>query len=270
MTRRLTLLHVIVLAGLALACSASVATAVAVSPPEISWQMVGADVVRFQLHFQNSDPLEATLGIQGEMHSQQFGAFLPQYGLIGTFVVPPIEPESFFDVFFEVPLSTLPPNPSGGGGGGGGALRAMLSAPCPPPIWVGNVDVNWWGPGGVGQVNKHYGDIGVCPGGDPSCLHVITMCAGNLNWAFVMNCPGWTVNLLNEDYSPAPALLPANWSGWICISANANVPVGSQCCFNLNLVCAGVTATINVCAYACECPVKVDQGTWGHIKTLYR
>ena len=270
MTRSMTLLHVIVLAGLALAGSAAVATAVDVSPPEISWQMVGTDVVRFQLHFHNDDPVEGTLAVQGAIHSQEFGAFLPDYGLIGTFNVPPMAPESFFDVYVEIPLSDLPPNPSGGGGGGGGGLRAGLVAPCPPPIWVGNVDVNWFGPGGVGQVNKHYGDIGVCPGVEASCLHVITMCPGNLGWAFVMNCPGWTVTLLNEDHSAAPVLLPANWTGWICISANANVPVGAQCCFNLNLVCAGVPAAINVCAFACECPVKAEQGTWGRIKTLYR
>jgi hypothetical protein len=268
MTRRLTLFHVIAFAGLALAGSAAIATAVDVSPPEISWQMVGTDVVRFQLHFHNANPVEPTLGVQGAMHSQEFGAFLPDYGLIGTFVIPPMEPESFFDVFFDVPLSALPP--SQGGGGGGGGLRAALLDPCPPPIWVGNVDVNWFGPGGVGQVNKHYGDIGVCAGGPPSCLHVITMCPGNLTWAFVMNCPGWTVTLLNEDYSPAPALLPPNWTGWVCVSANASVLMGSQCCFNLNLVCAGVTATIDVCAFACGCPVKVEQGTWGRIKSMYR
>jgi len=269
MTRRPTLLHVIVLAGLVFAGLASVATAADVSPPEISWQMIGPDVVRFQLRFQNPDPLEPTLGVEGSMHSQEFGAFLPQYGLIGTFVVPPIEPESFFDVFFDVPLSSLPPSPAGGGGGGGGSL-ASLAVPCPPPIWVGNVDVNWFGPGGVGQVNKHYGNIGVCAGGPPSCLHVVTMCPGNTTWAFVMNCPGWTVTLLNEDYTPAPAVLPPNWTGWICVSANANVPVGSQCCFSLNLVCAGVTAKIDVCAFACECPVEARKGTWGRIKMLYR
>jgi hypothetical protein len=267
MARRLTLLHVIVLAGLALAGSAAIATAVDVSPPEISWQMVGTDVVRFQLHFHNADPTEATLEVQGAMHSQEFGAFLPYFGLIGTFVIPPMEPESFFDVFFDIPLSALPPSQNGVSGPG---LRAALLDPCPPPIWIGNVDVNWFGPGGVGQVNKHYGNVGVCPGGASSCLHVITMCPGNLAWAFVMNCPGWTVTLLNEDYTPAPALLPPNWTGWVCVSANANVLVGSQCCFSLNLTCGGVLTKIDVCAYACDCQVKVEQGTWGRIKNMYR
>jgi hypothetical protein len=267
MTRRLTLLHAIALAGLVLVGSASIAAAVQVSPPEISWQMVGLDVVRFQLHFYNADPVESTLEVSGSMYSQEFGAFLPHYGLIGTFNVPPMEPSSFFDVFFDVPLSALPPSQGGGSGPG---LRAVQIDPCPPPIWIGNVDVNWAGPGGAGQVGKHYGDVGVCAGGPSSCLHVITMCPGNLTWGFVMNCPGWTVTLLNENYTPAPALLPPNWTGWICISANANMPLNSECCLNLNLVCGGVPATIDVCAFSCECPVRVEQGTWGRIKTMYR
>jgi hypothetical protein len=258
MNSRLTLLHVIVFSGLALAGSASIATAVDVSPPEVNWQMVGTDVVRFQLHFHNADPLESTLGVSGSMHSQEFGAFLPNFGLIGIFVIPPMEPESFFDVFFEVPLSSLPPSQNVGAG------------PCPPPIWVGNVHAIWSGEGGAGEVSKHYGNIGVCPGGAPSCLHVLTGCPGAVTWALVVNCPGWTVTLLNEDHTPAPAILTPNWTGWACITANAGVPVGSQCCFNLNLICAGVTATIDVCAFACECSVKVEQGTWGRIKTLYR
>jgi len=37
------------------------------------------------------------------MSSQEFGAFLPTYGPIGNFDVPPIQPSSFFDVFFECP-----------------------------------------------------------------------------------------------------------------------------------------------------------------------
>jgi hypothetical protein len=269
MTRRPTPLHVIALVGLALAGTALFAAAADVSPPEIGWTMVGTDMVRFQLHFANSSTTEPTLTVHGEMYSQPFGAFLPHYGLIGVFDVPPIEPESFFDVFFEVPLASLPPNPAGGGGGGGGASLASVVL-CPPPMWVGNVDVNWSGPGGAGQVNAHYGDVGVCPGGPASCLHVMTMCPVPMPWAFVINCPGWTVSLLNEDYSPAPAMLPAGWTGWICISANAGIPVGAQCCFALNLVCQGVPATINVCAYACECPVKTEHGTWGRLKTMYR
>jgi len=268
MNSRLTLFRVIVFAGLALVGSASIATAVDVSPPEVSWQMVGTDAVRFQLHFHNTDP-QATLGVSGSMYSQQFGAFLPNFGQIGIFVVPPMEPESFFDVFFEVPLSSLPPSP---GVGSGPALRAALLDQCPPLTWIGNVHVIWSGPGGVGQVGKHNGNIGVCPGGAPSYLHVLTGCPGDLTWALVVNCPGWNVTLLNEDYTPAPAILTGpNWTGWASITANAGVQLGSQCCFSLNLVCAGVPATIDVCAVACECPtVKVEQGTWGRIKTLYR
>ena len=45
------------------------------------------------------------------MSSQHFGVFLPDYGPIGRFNVPPLQPSSFFDVFFEIPLSQLPPPP---------------------------------------------------------------------------------------------------------------------------------------------------------------
>ncbi len=267
MVKRLSLLHAFAFAGLALAGSVSIAAAVPVSPPEISWQMVGTDVVRFQLHFVNADPLEPTLDVSGSMYSQEFGAFLPHYGHIGDFNVPPMQPNSFFDVFFDVPLSSLPPSPGGGPVQG---LRATQLGPCPPPVWIGNVDVNWFGPGGVGQVGRHFGDIGVCPGGPPSCLHLITMCPGTTTWAFVNNCAGWNVTLENEDHTPAPAILPASWTGWICITADGTVPVNAQCCFQLNLVCGGAPATIDVCAFACECPTPAERGSWGRIKTMYR
>jgi hypothetical protein len=266
--RLLQFLSTALLAGLLFAGSAVPAAAAApLGPPEISWEMAAPDMVRFQLHFSNPDPFEATLEVSGAMHSQAFGVFLPDYGTIGIFNVPPMAPESFFDVFFEVPLGDLPPSPPEGSG-----VRASRSTPavCPPPIWVGNVDVFWNGPGGAGNVTYHFGDIGTCPGGAPSCVHVVTGCENNETWAINNVCAGWTVTLENQDGTPAPASLPPFWTGWICVTADANVPVGSQCCFSVDFWCNGVKATVNLCAYACPCETPTQQRTWGGIKNIYR
>ncbi len=262
MRRTLLVLCAVALASLALMSVPGPAAAVTLTPDDISWHMVGTGVVRFQLHFHN-DGTTPSAPVSGTLYSQEFGAFLPHYGVIGAFDVPPIEPESFFDVYFEVPLSSLPPNPALG-------VSAMQAEPCPPVEWVGNVDVQWTEPEGPVQVNKHYGNVGVCPGGPKSCLHVITNCVGVTTWAVRNVCQGWTVTLENEDHTPAPANLPAGWTGWICVAASANVPVGSTCCFAVDLTCLGVTATINVCGYACDCSTPTRTSTWGRLKQLYR
>jgi hypothetical protein len=255
------------MAGLFFAAATAPAIAAELGPPEVSWDMASPDLVRFHLRFSNPDPLEPTLAVSGQIYSQEFGVFLPTYGLIGNFDVPPIEPESFFDVFFEVPLGDLPPNPGGGVVASGPRAQVVE---CPPPIWVGNVDVTWAGPGGAGHVNAHFGNIGVCPGGASSCLHVLTGCGGNLVWAINNPCPGWNMTLENEDHTAAPAALPSGWTGWICVSAGANIQPGAQCCFSVDFWCAGVKATINACAFACPCPVGVEQHSWGGIKQIYR
>jgi hypothetical protein len=267
MKRLLYLLSAALVAGLFFAMPAAPLAAAELGPPEIGWEMSSPDMVQFHLRFSNPDPLEPTLAVSGEMHSQQFGVFLPNYGLIGTFDIPPIEPESFFDVYFEVPLSSLPPNPLGGFASEGPQAPSVV---CPPPMWVGNVDVTWAGAGGAGHANYHLGEVGVCPGGAPSCVHVITGCVGNLTWAINNACQGWTVTLVNEDHTAAPAMLPPNWTGWICVTAGANIPIGSQCCFSVDFWCFGVKATINVCADACPCDVGVEQNSWGRVKHIYR
>src|SRR6185295_8267592 len=111
----------------------------------------------------------------GTIASQHFGVFLPDFGQIGSFNVPPLQPSSFFDVFVEVPLSSLPPAPQkiqpGGGGGIAASFRGRgpsTNVACPPDTnWAGNVDVQWSGSGQSGQVNVHYGDLLTCPGGSP-------------------------------------------------------------------------------------------------------
>ena len=267
MRKMLLLLSLVALAGLGLASLAPPAIAAEVSPPEIDWQMAGTDVVRFHLRFHNPDPLDPTGPVSGSMHSQEFGVFLPDYGLIGTFNVPPIEPESFFDVFFDVPLSSLPPNPGS---------RPALSPegdplpPCPPIGWFGNVDVNWSGPGGAGQVNYHFTQVGVYAGGAPGCVHVITQCAGPASWVIGNVCQGWIVTLVNEDFSPAPNPVPANWTGHVCVWAPPGTNVGTVCCPTLDFTCAGVTARINVCAQVCDPATPARHETWGRLKMLYR
>jgi hypothetical protein len=267
MKKPLQLLTIALLAGLLFATSAIPAAAAPVLPPEISWEMAGAGMVRFHLHFTNPDPMEPTLPVSGEIHSQMFGVFLPDYGSIGTFNLPAIAANSFFDVFIDVSLTQLPPSPPVSPGY---ISNGIFVVPCPPPIWVGNVDVFWNGAGGAGQVNYHMGDVGVCPGLAASCLHVVTGCMDNLTWAINNVCPGWTVVLENEDHTLAPASLPPNWTGWICVSADASVPVGSMCCFSVDFWCNGVKATVNVCAYACACETSTEQNTWGGIKSIYR
>jgi hypothetical protein len=264
MKRLLQLLTIALLAGLFFATSAIPAIAAPVLPPEVNWEMAGGGTVRFHLHFSNPDPFEPTLPVSGEIHSQTFGVFLPDYGLIGSFNLPAIDANSFFDVFIDVPLSQLPPKPPNPN------LGSRAEVECPPPMWVGNVDVFWSGPGGTGQMNYHAGDIGVCPGGALSCIHVVTGCMDNLTWAINNPCPGWTVVLENEDHTLAPASLPPNWTGWMCVQADVSVPIGGSCCFSVDFWCNFVKATVNLCAYACPCETPVDQKTWGGIKNIYR
>ena len=139
----------------------------------VTWSTTNS-IVTFQMRFFNPDQ---TLSIPtfGELHSQPYGAFVDNFGLIGTFEIPPIMPESFFDVFFEVPLSQLPPTAAE-------HLPFQKSAAdlnCPPDWhWDGNVDVLWGGPGGGGMVNAHHGTLQLCAGQGGSRIHVVTNCPG--------------------------------------------------------------------------------------------
>jgi hypothetical protein len=242
-----------------------------VSPEVIEWEVLDGSIVRFHIGWHNLDPLNPSLEFSGQMFSQEFGAFLPHYGLIGNFTVPPIPAESFGDVYLYVPLSSLPLN-SGGSPGRELTPDGVIRPPrqCTPLIWSGNVDIVWAGPGGAGQVNKHYGEVGLCPGGEASCIHALTGCNGPLTWAINNPCPGYTVTLLNEDLTPAPGVLPVGWTGWICILASGVVPVGTSCCITVDFTCDGVTVPVQICGYACYCPTPTLQTTWGQVKTIYR
>jgi hypothetical protein len=249
----------------------------------VSWETIGTQV-RFHLQFHNPDQLNPSGAVSGELHSQPFGAFVPNNGLITPFNVPPMAPDSFFDIFTEIELSSLPPSadrltPGSGGGGGGGSLLSTAQG-CPPDLfWAGNVDVFWNGPGGSGQANAHYGTLQICPGGQSSYIHIFGDCqdpAGTF-WSFGPLCPGWSATLVSSDGmglpgGPAPNPLPVGFfDGWICISADASVPIGATCCFDLFMTCGASTVPIHMCTEACIWePVSTEPSTWGKIKSLYQ
>jgi hypothetical protein len=226
----------------------------------VEWSTVG-DLERFHMQWANPDPLRTTVAISGAMNSQQFGVFVENAGTIGTFNVPPLAPSSFFDVFFEVPLSQLPPEPPKQLPGGG----PLFPGPCPPDTsWIGNVDIQWaeGGAGGGGGIaNHHHGQILVRPGPTPSVLHLIVGCAvpPGATWAVVGLLPGWTATLVQEDkVTPAPNPLGVQapplppWTGWIAITAPAGTPVGTVCCFQIVFTCNGQQGVIRLCATACN------------------
>ena len=204
----------------------------------------------------------------GTLRSQEFGAFLPDFGTIGTFDVPPIEPESFFDVFFEVPLAQLPPSATKVLPGGG----PPIGWPCPPDtIWAGNVDVLWDSLGVMVHVNKHLGNLLVNPGAGPSYIHLVTNCAAPAPWAIVGLCAGFNATLVGEDLLPAPNPLPAGWTGFIAVSSPAGTPAGQVCCFQVVLTCNGVPGVIQLCATTCVWPgphgPTIDQIDWEMVGT---
>lgn len=234
----------------------------------VEWETQGA-MVAFHIRFHNAGT-QTTGTATGELFSQEYGAFLPDFGVIGTFDVPPILPDSFFDVFLDAPREELPPS---------AAENLPWLMPTgnkdycgPDDHWDGNVDIIWFFNGlPGGQVNAHFGNLLVCPGFGHSYIHVVTMCPGWAGWWFAGVCAGWNVALVNEDLSPAPNPVPPGWSGHIAVSADATVAFGAVCCFALNFNCGGVVTPVNLCATACDCGAVADEPTsWGAIKSMYR
>jgi hypothetical protein len=254
----------------------------------VTWAPVSGPTgtnIRFHVRWENPDDDAPSGPIAGHISSQEFGVFLPDYGQIGSFNVPPLQPASFFDVFLEVPLDQLPPAPQkvlpGGGGAGFSAASAKnprTNLDCPPDTnWAGNVDIQWGGPGQGGQVNKHYGDLLTCAGGAPSYIHFRpSNCTAPMFWTIAGVCPGYTVTLVNEDFSPAPQPVPVGWSGWIGVTAAASVPSGTSCCFAVTFTCLNASSTIDNCSTACDCDVHpptlstVDWTTTGSVVTFHQ
>ena len=243
----------------------SAATAeVVLDPNDISW-VTDVGVVIFTLTFYNDGQTPSELQ-SGELSAQAYGAFLPNIMSIGTFDIPPIPPESFFDVFVEIPYDQLPPSAEERFDWDGPLKNAVCAKDW---HWDGNVDVTW----GIGPpaVNSHLGTIQVCPGYGGSYIHFDTGCNGNITWAITGVCAGFTVSVLDGAFNPAPAVLLPGFSGWIAVSATAATPVGVTCCFTVTLTCNGIPVPIKLCATTCDCePIETENRAWGSIKSLYR
>jgi hypothetical protein len=220
------------------------------TPSGIDWRRLpAANAVRFHIRWTNPNGNTPTQPITGDMRSQAFGVFLPDAGGIGHFNVPSLGPGGVFDSFFDVALDSLPNEPAKLFPAG----NPPIGPPCQPDTtWVGNVDVTWGGPGGTGSVNKHYGAILVNASGGGSYLHVISGCsvATGTTWNLTGGCPGWSITLENENHTPAPAVLPAGWTGWLRFSA-PGLPAGATCCALLTFQCGDQNAQIYVCGTVC-------------------
>jgi hypothetical protein len=238
---------------------------VVLDPEDISW-VTDAGLVTFTLSFYNdgSTPSEPQ---SGELFAQDFGAFLPDLMSIEEFDIPPIPPESFFDVVVEIPYDQLPPSAEETFDWGGIDKGTICTKDW---HWDGNVDVIWGTPGGP-TVQSHLGTIQVCPGYGGSYIHVVTGCNGGITWNFTGVCAGFTVNLVDELFVNAPAVLMPGFTGWVAISADAATPLGTTCIFTLNLTCNAVTVPVKLTATTCDCgPIKTEDSSWGSIKSLYR
>jgi len=251
---------------LTLSLLAPAATAdVVLDPADISW-VTDAGVVTFTLKFHNDAgvPSEAQVG---ELFAQEYGAFLPDLMSIGEFSIPPIPPIGFFDIFVEIPYDQLPPSAEEYFDWGG----IQKDATCAKNWhWDGNVDVIWGLPGGP-TIQSHLGTIQVCPGYGGSYIHVVTQCTGNVTWNITGACSGFTVNLLDEAFVNAPAVLLPGFSGWIAVTAVTGTPFGTSCIFTLNLTCNNVPMPVKLTATTCDCgPIKTEDTTWGTIKSLFR
>ncbi|MBU1950711.1 MAG: hypothetical protein KJ927_18505, partial [Candidatus Eisenbacteria bacterium] len=235
--------------GLAVCLTPAIAS-VSLPHSNIDWSTVG-DNVEFHLRFINADA-EPTGPVSGTLTPQEFGVFLPGFGSPRPFDIPPLAPDSFFDVFIEIPLAELPQNPPEANTGDG------LDVPCPPgDHWDGNIDVLWNGAGEQGEVDYHAGELMVCPGGGASLIHFRTLTCtspAGMTWSITGLCPDFNAILVEEDMiTPAPNPVPPGWTGYISVTAAAGAAVPDTCCFQVTLFCDGVPGVIDLCAITCDC-----------------
>ncbi|MBU2501981.1 hypothetical protein KJ682_11690 [bacterium] len=233
---------------------------------DVTWT-TEAGIVTFLMHFQNTGT-EPSEPASGEIHAQPFGAFVPSIQPIGTFDIPPIPPDSFFDVTFEIPYDALPPSATELLPWAKGEMDEYCSRDW---HWDGNVDVFWFLPVGGGNTQAHHGTLQVCPGSGGSFIHVVTNCAGWATWTITGICQGFTYMLVNEDLTPAPNPVPPGWTGHIGVSALNGSSLGVTCCFRVNFNCGGIVVPVNLCVATCDCgPIPNDIRPWGTIKALFK
>lgn len=254
---------------------------------EVAWENVsGLDntIVVFTLIFSNpaqvpSEPVEGTI------NAQEFGAFLPDVDLICEFSIPSLPPGETYEVECRINLGELPETPERLDAAGNRQVIGTGGAPLPPPgtpgviivscplpdFWGGGVDVEWTGDGG-GQVIVHRGILPVCSGRGPSYIFTNVGCEApeGAAWSFSDVCPGWTPNLVTEEFGQAPNPLPPGpWTGWIAVESD--LPLGEFCEFKMDLSCGIGVAEINITAEICDCDavLPLEPATWGQIKSLY-
>lgn len=247
----------------------------AISLTDVSWSTVQDNVV-FSLRFHNDDFTNSSSTADVTLSAQPFGMFVESLTPpIGTFQVPPLAPDSFFDVEYSVSLLDLPPSaevitPPGSGASTKAACQTDRS-------WAGNVDVFWTGPDGSGQSFWHAGAIEVCPQAGNSYIHVVMDCAdpAGVSWSFSGVCAGWSASLVVSSGGlpggAAPNPIPAGvFDGWICVSADGTVTDGDMCNFNLDASCGSTPATVAMTGIACTCgAVPSEETSWGRVKSRY-
>lgn len=241
----------------------------------------GGPSVEFQLTFVNPDGTPSEQ-LEGSINAQQFGAFLPDEGLICTFTVPSIPPGGTQLVVCTIELEDLPPVPPRYDEAGN--FLVVPGGPPPPPgvpgtlvgdcpevdFWAGGVDIIWTGDGG-GQAIVHRGLLPVCArAGAISYIRLQSNCGSGASWSFANLCPGWSANLVTSQYAPAPNPLPPGpFTGYVEVFTSQSQ--GAVCDFDLNMLCGDATASIHVTGEVCDCerPVAVEPSTWGRIKSTY-
>ena len=150
------------------------------------------------------------------MSLQRFGVLPPNAGLIGHFDVPPIAPMSFFDVFFgDVPARRSAAQP-------GAADSRQPAAGRLAVLHGGSLARerrrHLSGTGGSGTVNRHFGEMPLCPGAGPTNLFVETGCTP-VPWArrgASRGCaPASRPRCSTPTSRRAPNPVPAGWVGLI-------------------------------------------------------
>jgi len=216
------------------------------------WNFVDptGQTVQFTTEWTTPTSLSETSPVTATLNAQAFGAFMPDGVELGTVNVPSIPPGGSTVVSLEFPADHLPAAPETilpGGGPGSGAA-------CGSGNWDGSLDVRWPVSAGLDRSETHSAAIPVQAGGTESFIAVASQCgtgAGNAAILSTMS-PGFHARLLGEDrLTPAPDPLPANWHGYLALSADAGVADGTQSCAGLWIPCDTTSATISVCATAC-------------------